>query len=398
MSLPQRPLASRMASEMPPSGIREFFDLVIGRDDVISLGVGEPDFATPWRICDAVIDSLRHGMTSYTSNYGLMSLRRAISADIETRYGVQYSPDNAITVTMGVSEGMDVAMRALLNPGDEVIVPEPCYVSYKPSVVFAGGVPVPITTREADDFKLRPEDLRAAITPRTRALVIGYPSNPTGAVMTRDELALIAAVAGEHDLVVVSDEIYAHLTYDGTHTCFASLPGMADRTLLLNGFSKAYAMTGWRVGYACGPVEIIDAMVRIHAYSALCAPIMGQVAAEEALLHGEDDMHRMVAAYDQRRRLFVAGLNEIGLRCFEPHGAFYAFPSIAGLGLTSRQFAKALLFEESVAAVPGDAFGSCGEGYLRCTYCTSIDNIKEALERMHRFVEKLRAGQIAIPD
>jgi aminotransferase len=383
---------------MPPSGIREFFDLVIGRDDVVSLGVGEPDFATPWKICDAVIDSLRNGATSYTSNHGLIELRRAISTDIATRYGVEYHPETEIVVTMGVSEGMDVAMRAILNPGDEVIVPEPCYVSYKPSVVFAGGVPVTITTYEKDDFKLRPEALRAAITPKTRALVIGYPSNPTGAVMTGKELAQIAAVAREHDLIVLSDEIYAHLTYDGTHTCFSSLPGMRERTLILNGFSKAYAMTGWRIGYACGPAEIVNAMVRIHAYTALCAPIMGQIGATEALLHCEDEMRRMVSAYDQRRRLFVAGLNEIGLRCFEPRGAFYAFPSIEATGLKSRAFAKSLLFEESVAAVPGDAFGPCGEGYLRCTYATSLDNLKLALERMHGFLEKLRGGSIAVDE
>jgi len=377
---------------VPPSGIREFFELVVGRDDVISLGVGEPDFPTPWKICDAAVEALRQGRTSYTSNYGLLELREAIAQDIWSRYGVEYNPAAQILVTVGVSEAMDLVMRAVLKPGDQVIVPEPCYVSYQPCVIFAGGEPVTVATREPDQFKLQPEAVRAAITERTRAILISYPNNPTGAIMTREELAEIAAIAAEHDLLVISDEIYAHLTYDGAHTCFASLPEMRERTVLLNGFSKAYAMTGWRVGYACGPEAIIEAMMRMHSYTALCASIVGQVGAIEALYNCEEEMKRMVAEYDQRRRVFVRGLNEIGLCCVEPQGAFYAFPSIEHTGLTSKEFAKALLFEEGVAAVPGDAFGESGRGYLRCTYATSLEQLKEALARMEHFLDKLTTG------
>lgn len=388
---------SPMARDLPPSGIREFFDLVIGMEDVISLGVGEPDFATPWKICDAVVDSLRRGMTSYTSNHGLLELREAIAEDIEKRYGVRYNPADEIVITMGVSEGMDVAMRALLGPGDEVVVPEPCYVSYMPCVSMAGGTPVGVRTFIEHDFRPQPDTVRAAITPRTRGMIIGYPNNPTGAVMTRDGLMELAAIAQEHDLFVVSDEIYAHLTYDGEHTCFASLPGMQERTLLMNGFSKAYAMTGWRIGYACGPKSVIDAMVRIHAYTALSAPISGQIGAIEALRNCEHEMRDMMREYDQRRRTFIRGLNDIGLPCFDAKGAFYAFPSIAGTGLTSKQFSQALLFEEKVAAVPGTAFGPCGEGHLRCTYATSMDSLKEALTRMERFLGRLAAGEVKVP-
>ena len=383
---------------MPPSGIREFFDLVLGMEDVISLGVGEPDFATPWKICDAVMDSLRRGVTSYTSNSGLLKLREAIADDIEGRYGVAYDPETEIVITMGVSEGMDVAMRALLSPGDEVIVPEPCYVSYKPCVSFAGGTPVGVPTRIEHEFRPQPEDIEAAITPNTRGILIGYPNNPTGAVMSRDDLAAVAEVAQQHDILVLSDEIYGHLTYNGEHTCFPSLPGMRERTLLLNGFSKAYAMTGWRVGYACGPSEIIEAMVRIHAYTALCAPISGQIGATEALRTCEREMREMVAQYDQRRRVFITGLNEIGLPCFEAKGAFYAFPSIAHTGLSSKQFSRHLLFEEKVAAVPGTAFGQCGEGHIRCTYATSMEQLKEALSRMERFLRNVEAGKIELRD
>lgn len=389
---------SPLARDLPPSGIREFFDLVIGMDDVISLGVGEPDFATPWKICDAVVDSLRRGMTSYTSNHGLLELREAIAEDVARRWGVSYDPGSEIIITMGVSEGMDVAMRALLTPGDEVIVPEPCYVSYQPCVAMAGGVPVGVPTRIEDDFRPRPEDIAAAIGDRTRALLIGYPSNPTGAVMSREDLLDLAALAQEHDLLVLSDEIYAHLTYEGTHTCFASLPGMRERTLLMNGFSKAYAMTGWRIGYACGPAEIIEGMVRIHAYTALSAPISGQIGAIEALRNCEREMQEMVRDYDRRRRIFIKGLNDIGLPCFEAKGAFYAFPSIAPTGLTAKEFSRHLLFEEKVAAVPGTAFGACGEGHIRCTYANSMDNLKEALARMERFVRRVQAGEVQVTD
>jgi aminotransferase len=381
---------------MPPSGIREFFELVVDHDDVISLGVGEPDFPTPWKICDAVVDALRHGMTSYTSNYGLLALREAIAADLASRYQVAYDPSSQVLVTVGVSEAMDLVMRAVLNPGDQVVVPDPCYVSYRPCVLLAGGEPIPVATHERDGFKLQPEALREAITERTRAVLLSYPSNPTGAVMTRDELLPITQIAAEHDLLVISDEIYGHLTYEGAHTCFAALPGMAERTVLLNGFSKAYAMTGWRVGYACGPEAVIDAMMRMHGYTMLCASVVAQVGALEALRSCEREMRAMVAEYDQRRRLFVKGLNDIGLRCVEPQGAFYAFPSVEHTGLSAQEFARALLFEEGVAAVPGDAFGASGRGYLRCTYATSMEQLKEALARMARFLDKLASGAVTV--
>ncbi len=396
---PCDPSGSRLTPvvrDMPPSGIREFFDLVLEMDDVISLGVGEPDFATPWKICDAVIDSLRRGITSYSSNYGLLELRRAIVEDLERRYGVSYDPTSDVLVTVGVSEGMDLAMRALLRPGDEVIVPEPCYVSYGPCVALAGGTPVALPTSIEHDFRPQAADIEAVLTPRTRAMIIGYPNNPTGTVMGREELMQLAALARQHDLLVVSDEIYAHLTYDGEHTCFASLPGMQERTLLLNGFSKAYAMTGWRIGYAAGPADLIDGMLRIHAYTAMCVPIGAQIGAVEALRHCEREMRDMVREYDQRRRVFIRGLNDIGLPCFEARGAFYAFPSIAHTGLTSKQFAKHLLFEENVAAVPGTAFGQSGEGHIRCTYATSMEQLKEALRRMERFLGNLAAGRVRI--
>lgn len=382
---------SAMARDLPPSGIREFFDLVIGMDDVISLGVGEPDFPTPWHICDAAIASLRRGLTSYTSNLGLVELRQTIAEDMATRWRVEYRPSDQVIVTVGVSEALDVAMRALLNPGDEVIVPEPCFVAYKPSVLMAGGKAVPVVTREADEFRLLPQDLEAAITPRTRAILIGYPNNPTGATMGREDLLAIAEVCRRHDLLVLSDEIYALLTYEGEHTCFAALPDMYERTLVFNGFSKAYAMTGWRLGYACGPADLIEAINRLHAYTIMCAPVSAQVAAIEALRHGEPEMRRMVEQYDQRRRLFVKGLNDIGLPCFMPRGAFYTFPRIAHLGLPAKEFSRRLLFEKKVAAVPGDAFGECGEGYLRCTYATGIEQLKLALERMAELVDEIKA-------
>lgn len=382
--------SSRLAAELPPSGIREFFDLVAGREDVISLGVGEPDFATPWRICDEAIDGLRRGYTSYTSNWGMPELREALAADLLRRYGLSYNPGHQILVTNGVSEGLDLVMRALLDPGDEVIVPEPCFVAYKPAVLLAGGCPVVVETRVEDGFRLRPEAVEAALTPRTRALMISYPNNPTGAVMSREELLPLAELAERHNLVVISDEIYAYLTYIGQHTCFASLPGMQERTILLDGFSKAYAMTGWRLGYAAGPAHLLEAMMRIHSYTAMSAPTMAQAGALEALRNGAEDVRRMVGQYDQRRRLLLAGYQRLGLPCFEPGGAFYTFPSIAHTGLTSAEFSQRLLFEENVAAVPGTAFGACGEGYLRCTYATHLDLLKEALVRIGRLLERLR--------
>ncbi len=308
---------------------------------------------------------------------------------------MQYDPGAEILVTTGVSEAMDLVMRVVLNPGDQVIIPEPCYVSYRPCVLFAGGAPVTVATCEKDAFRLQPDAVRAALTPRSRALLLSYPNNPTGATMARAELAEIAEIAAEHDLLVISDEIYGHLTYDGVHTCFASLPEMKERTVLLNGFSKAYAMTGWRIGYACGPSAVIEAMTSMHSYTALCASVVAQVGAIEALRNCEDEMRRMVGEYDQRRRMFVKGLNEIGLPCGEPKGAFYAFPSIEHTGLTSQQFARALLFEEEVAAVPGDAFGESGRGHLRCTYATGLQQLKEALARMARFLDKLASGKVA---
>lgn len=384
---------SNLGRDLPPSGIREFFDLVIGMDDVISLGVGEPDFATPWHICDAAIAALRRGMTSYTSNLGLMELREAIAEDMQCRWGAPYDPATEIVTTVGVSEALDLTMRALLDPGDEVIVPEPCFVAYKPAVIMAGGVPVTVRTRAEDEFRLQPADLEAAITPRTKAILIGYPNNPTGATMSREDYLPLAQLCAKHDLLVLSDEIYALLTYEGEHTCFATLPQMRERTVVFNGFSKAYAMTGWRLGYACGPADIIEAINRLHAYTIMCAPVSAQVAALEALRHGEHEMRKMIAEYDQRRRVFVKGFNDIGLPCFVPKGAFYAFPQVGHLGLSAKEFSRRLLFEYNVAAVPGNAFGECGEGHLRCTYATSMDNLKLALERMAQLVETLKSEQ-----
>lgn len=388
----------RRARELPPSGIREFFDLVVGMDDVISLGVGEPDFPTPWRICDAVIHSLREGFTSYTSNSGMIELRQEIARYLQDRFAVQYDPESEILVTVGVSEAVDLAMRVLLEPGDEFLIPDPCYVSYAPAVLLAGGQPVAVPTSEADEFKLRPDALAAACTPRTRGLLFSNPSNPTGAVMERPDLAQLAEVAIARDLIVVSDEVYAELTYGADHVCTASLPGMQERTLVLNGFSKADAMTGWRIGYACGPAEIISAMVRVHSYTAMCVPTMAQIGAIEALRHGAADRARMVAEYDQRRRVFVNGLNRIGLTCFEPRGAFYAFPSIAATGLTARQFSQALLADQRVAAVPGTAFGACGEGHIRCTYASSIADLREALARIECFLDRLQRGEVTVEE
>jgi len=389
MSPSERPRINREVAELPPSGIREFFDLVTTVENVISLGVGEPDFPTPWHVCDEVYDSLRRGFTSYTSNLGLMELRREISGLLRRLYGVEYNPDNEIIVTVGVSEGLDLTLRTILRPGDEVIIPDPCFVAYGPCVRLAGGVPVPAPMREEDAFKLRPEVVRSRLTDRTRALLIGFPNNPTGSVMTREELLPLAQIAEEHDLLVISDEIYDRLTYAGSHTCFASLPGMWERTVLLNGFSKSYAMTGWRIGYACAPADIINSMMCVHSYTMMSAPTPAQVAAIEAIRRGEPDIERMKGEYDQRRRLLVKGLRDIGLSCFEPLGAFYVFPSVKSTGLTSNAFARQLLQAEQVAAVPGSAFGWSGEGYLRATYATSMANLKEALVRIERFVRSL---------
>lgn len=374
---------------IPPSGIRRFFDIVAEMTGVISLGVGEPDFITPWHIRESCVHGLQRGYTSYTSNYGLLELRQAIARQVEENYAVSYNPRAEILVTVGVSEALDLAMRALLSPGDEVLVPEPCYVSYKACVTLAGGTPVPVCTERRDEFRLTVQALEAAVTPRTKALLIGFPNNPTGAVMPREELSAIARFAEAHDLIIISDEIYADLTYDGEHCCFASLPGMRDRTILLNGFSKAYAMTGWRIGYALGNPDFIGAMTKIHQFTMLCAPITAQIAALEALQRGKPARDKMVAEYDRRRRLMVDGLRQVGLDCFEPKGAFYVFPSIQSTGMEALEFAESLLKAEKVALVPGDAFGSCGAGFVRCSYASSSANLTEALVRIGRFVKTL---------
>ena len=379
---------SRLARDLPPSGIRRFFDIAAQMQDVISLSVGEPDFLTPWAVREAAIYSLERGQTTYTSNYGILELRQHIARHLEALYGVRYRPEDEVLVTVGVSEGMDLAMRAILDPGDEVLVPEPCYVSYKPCVSLAGGVPVGVETTMADEFRVSAEQLEAARTPRTKAVVLGYPSNPTGATMPRARLQEIVDWAARHGLYLISDEIYDRLTYDGAHTCVASLPGAWGRTILLNGFSKAYAMTGWRVGYVCAPPALLNAMYKIHAYTVMCVTTPSQKAAIEALRGGEPAVRDMVGQYNQRRRLIVDGLSAAGLECHLPSGAFYAFPSIKATGLTTEEFAERLLFEEHVAVVPGTAFGAGGEGHIRCSYATSLAKIEEALHRIARFVRQ----------
>nr|QNO57536.1 aromatic-amino-acid aminotransferase 2 [Methanosarcinales archaeon ANME-1 ERB7] len=375
-------------SQIEGSGIRKFFDIAQRMEGVISLGVGEPDFVTPWSIREACIFSLEKGYTSYTSNWGLLDLREAISDKIYEESGVFYDPEGGILITTGVSEAFDLALRAIINPGDEVILHEPGYVSYKPCTVFAGGTPVCVATRVEDKFELRAEEVAEKITDKTKAIILSYPNNPTGAALSKKDLEEIADVATEHDLIVISDEIYDKLTYEGEHTCFSSLNGMEERTILLNGFSKAYAMTGWRIGYAAGNKAIIEAMMKIHQYIMLCAPITAQMAAIEAL-RCDDETDRMVNEYNMRRRLMVAGLRELGLSCFEPKGAFYTFPSIEDTGLTSEEFAERLLMEEKVVVIPGSVFGDCGEGYIRCSYAVSQYELKEALERMGRFLDTL---------
>ncbi|BBB90548.1 MAG TPA: aminotransferase class I/II-fold pyridoxal phosphate-dependent enzyme [Methylomusa anaerophila] len=374
---------------LPPSGIRRFFDIVAEMKGVVSLGVGEPDFITPWHIRESSIHGLHKGYTAYTSNFGLLELREEIARLVYNEADITYDPRREILITVGVSEGLDLAMRALLCPGDEVLVPEPCYVSYKACVTLAGGVPIPVPTSAANEFRVTVEQLAKLVTPCTKALLIGYPNNPTGAVMPKAELEKIARFAEQNDLVVIADEIYAKLTYEGEHTCFASLPGMRDRTILLNGFSKAYAMTGWRIGYALSNPDLIAAMTKIHQYTILCAPVMAQIAAIEALKKGEADVVKMVSEYNARRRFMLEGFRQIGLPCFEPKGAFYLFPSIAHTGIDSLRFAEELLKAEKVALVPGNAFGESGEGFVRCSYATSIAQLSEALERIGRFVRKL---------
>lgn len=383
-------LNERIAS-VPPSGIRRFFDLAASRKDAISLGVGEPDFKTPYLIRDAAINSLIDGETQYTANRGLLELRQEIAFYLSSRYHVSYQPEDEILVTIGASEAIDLALRALISDGDEVLVPDPSYVSYAPGVVFSGGIPVPVETTQENDFRLQADTLENVITNKTKLLILPYPNNPTGAIMEREDLEAIARVVSKHDILVISDEIYSELVYDGhTHVSFATIPDMYERTITINGFSKAFAMTGWRVGYACGAKEIISVMNKIHQYAIMCAPRQGQVAAAAALRMGRENDYESVKvmrdSYDRRRRLMVSAFRGMGLDCFEPYGAFYIFPSIRKTGMTSEEFCSRLLQEKDIAAVPGNAFGESGEGHIRCCYATAVDKINIALERMSDFI------------
>ena len=386
----RNPLSDKIVA-IPPSGIRKFFDIVSEMPDAISLGVGEPDFDTPWHIRDEGIYSLEKGRTFYTSNAGLKELREEIVRYLERRIHVSYHPSDEVLITVGGSEGIDMAFRAMLNPGDEVLIPQPSYVSYEPCAILADGVPVIIELKEENEFRLTKQELLDAITDKTKILVLPFPNNPTGAIMEKKDLEEIAEVVVEKDLYVLSDEIYSELSYKGDHVSIASLPGMRERTILINGFSKAYAMTGWRLGYACGPAEIIAQMTKIHQYAIMCAPTTSQYAAVEALRNGDADVAMMRESYDQRRRFLMNAFQEMGLSCFEPYGAFYTFPSIKEFGMSSDEFATRFLEEEKVAAVPGTAFGACGEGFLRISYAYSLDQLKEALSRLNRFVTRLRA-------
>ncbi len=385
---PQSPVARHVAG-IPRSGIRDYFDLVQGMEGVISLGVGEPDFPAPWHVREAAIFALEKGRTSYTSNAGTLRLRRTIARYLEAEFGLGYRPEDQILVTVGVSEALDLALRALINPGDEALFCEPSYVSYHPGILSAHGAPRTLECRFEDGFAPDPAAIRAAIGPRTRILILSYPSNPTGETLDREQLEAVAAIARERDLLVISDEIYGELTYEGGHVSFASLPGMAERTVFLHGLSKTFAMTGFRIGYACGPAPVIEAMLRIHQYSMLCASVIGQDAAVEALSRGREAALAMKEEYRLRRDFAVRGFQRMGLDCRVPRGAFYAFPRIASSGLSSREFATRLLRQERVACVPGDAFGASGEGFLRCCFATGFDRLEEALERMERFVQGL---------
>lgn len=377
---------------IPPSGIRKFFDLVMQTEGVISLGVGEPDFVTPWHVREACFYSLERGYTMYTSNQGLLELREEIAAYEKRKIGVEYSPAHEVLVTIGVSEAVDLALRALIEPGDEVLVPEPCYVAYAPGAALVHGKAIPLETFDSDQYRLRPDILEKNITPRSKVLILAYPNNPTGGIMRHEDLQALVDIIIRHDLIVISDEIYSELTYEGQHVSIASFPGMKDRTLVMNGFSKAFAMTGWRVGFACGHPDLIAAMNKIHQYTIMCAPIMSQKAAVEALRHGEGEMRKMVENYNFRRKLILSGLREVGLDCFEPRGAFYCFPSIKGTGMSSEDFCELLLREEQVAVVPGNAFGSSGEGFIRCCYAASVPNIEQAIERMGNFLRRHRSA------
>ena len=383
----KREVLSQRVRQVKPSGIRKFFDIINTMPDVISLGVGEPDFVTPEHIRQAGIRSIELGHTRYTSNYGLLELREEIAAMLHRRYGLVYDPRTEILVTVGVSEGVDLAMRTIIDPGDEVISPDPGYVAYEADIVFAGGVPVPVPTYARYDFGVRADEIAAAITPRTKMILIGNPNNPTGAVVPKAELEGIARLAIEHDLIVAIDEVYSRLVYETEHVSIAAMPGMRERTILLDGFSKAYAMTGWRVGYVATPAHILEAMLKVHQYAIMCAGTAAQEAALEALRHGDVDVQAMHSDYARRRRMFVDGLNRIGLPTCEPRGAFYAFPCISSTGMSDEEFAEKLLFEEKVAVVPGSSFGNGGNGYVRCAYCTAYDKLEEALVHMERFLK-----------
>jgi aminotransferase len=383
-----REFISERVQTIPPSGIRRFFDIAATMDHVISLGIGEPDFVSPPRVVEEGIDSLRRGETHYTSNSGTLELREGISNYLERLHGIHYDPEHEVLVTVGVSEALYLAMTAIINPGDEVIVPEPCFVSYMPEVVLAGGKAVPVATYAKDSFQVQASTIEAAITPRTKALLIGYPNNPTGAVMTRENLEALAQLAKRHDLLVISDEIYERLVYGIAHTHFASLPDMRERTIVLGGFSKSHAMTGWRIGYTVAPPALLAAMRKVHQYTIMSAPTTAQVAALRGIREAEDDVEAMRAEYDRRRRLIVSGFNELGLSTFEPRGAFYAFPNITATGMDDSTFAETLLQEERVAVVPGSAFGPSGVGFVRASYATAYEKIEEALERLHHFMQR----------
>ena len=385
----RNPLADKVV-EIKPSGIRKFFDIVSEMKDAISLGVGEPDFDTPWHIRDEGIYSLERGKTHYTSNAGLMELREEICRYLYRRQGLSYDPVKEVLITVGGSEAIDIGLRAMCNPGDEVLIPQPSYVSYEPCAVLAGAKPVIINLKAENEFRLTAQELEDAITEKTKILILPFPNNPTGAIMERKDLEAIAEVILKHDIFVMSDEIYSELTYKDKHISIAELPGMQERTILINGFSKAYAMTGWRLGYACGPREIIQQMTKIHQFAIMCAPTTSQCAAVEALKNGDGDVEQMRTAYNQRRRYLMNAFREMGLECFEPYGAFYVFPCIKEFGLTSDEFAERLLKEEKLAVVPGTAFGDCGEGFLRISYAYSLERLKEALSRMDRFIQRLR--------
>ncbi len=381
-------MIAQKVKDMPPSGIRKFFDVVNEMGDAISLGVGEPDFDTPWHIREEGIYTLEQGKTIYSANAGLLELRKEISYYMKRKFSVEYSPQDQVLVTVGGSEAIDLALRTLIEPGDEVLIPEPSFVCYKPCTTFAGGTPVPITTSAENDFRLTPEELEKYITDKTKILILSYPNNPTGAIMEKEDLEKIADVIRKKDIVVISDEIYAELSYGTEHVSIASLPGMYERTIVVSGFSKAYAMTGWRLGYALGPKAVINEMTKMHQYCIMCAPTTSQYAAIEALKHGDDDVKYMREAYDRRRKFMIENLRGMGLSCFEPKGAFYVFPGIQTTGMSSEEFCEKLLVEEKVAVVPGTAFGDSGEGFVRCSYAYSIEELKEALSRIEKFVKR----------